>query len=211
MKRRGIVSLALAGVLASAMSIAMSAPASASGLTYGLHNRSNGFCLQPVNATQDAGAAVVQEPCTGRVEQRWVFHRLSVSRPLYRIENELSHLCLDALGGASDGTQVVQWPCSSISNQTWDTGVTLTGGAGTVGTVKSRVSGTTSHCLDVPGGQLFTLGAADADLGLQRHPRTGMVPRSKQLSCWARCAGCSTRTRPTPAPGGPSPDRVRRR
>ena len=39
MKRRGIVSLALAGVLASAMSIAMSAPASASGLTYGLHNR----------------------------------------------------------------------------------------------------------------------------------------------------------------------------
>ena len=118
----------------------------------------NGFCLQPVNGTQDVGAAVVQERCTGRLAQRWVFHRLSVSRPLYRIENELSHQCLDALGGATDGTQVVQWPCASISNQTWDTGVTVTGGARTVVTVKSRVSGTTSHCLDVPGGQFSTFG-----------------------------------------------------
>ena len=95
--------------------------------------------------------------CDSSFTQRWVFHRLSVSRPLYRIENELSHLCLDALGGATNGTQVVQWPCASISNQTWDTGVIVTGGA-TVGTVKSRVSGTTSHCLDVPGGQLSTFG-----------------------------------------------------
>ena len=157
MKRRGIVSLALAGVLASAMSIAVSAPASASGPIYELRNHSNGFCLQPVNGTQDAGAAVVQEPCGRSFTQRWVFHRLSVGHPLYRIENLLSHQCLDALGGATNGTRVVQWPCASISNQTWDTGVTLTGFSTAV-TVKSRVSGTTSHCLDVPGGELFTPG-----------------------------------------------------
>jgi hypothetical protein len=157
MKRRGIVSLALAGVLAFAMSIAVSAPASASDLTYRLDNANNSLCLQPVNATQDAGAAVVQVMCDVSLSDLWVFHRLSVSRPLYRIENLLSHQCLDALGGATNGTRVVQWPCASISNQTWDTGVTLTGGAAAV-TVKSRVSGTTSHCLDVPGGQLSTPG-----------------------------------------------------
>ena len=157
MKRRGIVSLALAGVLASAMSIAMSAPASASDLTYELHNRSNGLCLQPVNATEDAGAAVVQELCDGRSPSAGCSIGSASARPRYRIENELNHQCLDALGGASNGTQVVQWPCASISNETWDTGVTLTG-VSTVGTVKSRVSGTTSHCLDVPGGQLGTLG-----------------------------------------------------
>jgi hypothetical protein len=157
MKRRGIVSLALAGVLTSAMSIAVSAPASASDLTYRLHNASYGLCLQPVNGTQDAGAAVVQERCDSSLPQDWVFHRLSVSRPLYRIENLLSHQCLDALGGATNGTRVVQWPCVSISNETWDTGVGLTGFPTAV-TVKSRVSGTTSHCLDVPGGQLDTPG-----------------------------------------------------
>lgn len=155
MKRRGIVSLALAGVLAFAMSIAVSGPAGASDLTYQLRNASNGICLQPVNATQDAGAAVVQVPCDSSLPQRWVFHRLSGTR--YRIENELNHRCLDALGGATDGTRVVHWPCVSISNETWDTGVTLTGFP-TMVTVKSRVAGTTSHCLDVPGGQLFTLG-----------------------------------------------------
>src|SRR3954453_11970583 len=98
MKPRGIVSLALAGVLAFAMSIAVSGPASASDLTYQLRNASNGICLQPVNATQDAGAAVVQGLCDGSLPQRWVFHRLSVSGPRYRIENELNHRCLDALG-----------------------------------------------------------------------------------------------------------------
>jgi hypothetical protein len=157
MKRRaiGLVSLALAGVLASAMSIAVSAPASANDLTYRLHNGSYNMCLQPVNATQDAGAAVVQAPCNSRTEQRWVFHQLSGTR--YQIENEHSLRCLDALGRATNGTPVVQWPCASISNQTWDTGVTLTGRP-TVVTVKSRVSGTTSHCLDVPGGQVSTPG-----------------------------------------------------
>jgi hypothetical protein len=159
MKRRAIVSLALAGVLASAMCLAVSAPASASDLIYGLRNASNSICLQPVNASQDVGAAVVQWPCTGRLEQRWVFHRLSGTR--YQIENELSRRCLDAAGGAANGTPVVQWPCNSISNEIWDIGVTLVGFPAEV-TVKSRVSGTTSHCLDVPGGQLFTLG-----LGMQ--------------------------------------------
>src|SRR4051812_28949855 len=109
MKRRGIVSLALAGVLAFAMSIAVSGPASADDVTYQLANASNGICLQPVNATEDAGAAVVQELCTSGLPQRWVFHRLSGTR--YQIKNELNHRCLDALGGATDGTRVVQWPC----------------------------------------------------------------------------------------------------
>jgi hypothetical protein len=156
MKRRGIVSLALAAVLASVLSIALSSPASASDLTVGLRNGSNSMCLQPVNASQDVGAAVVQQPCNSRTEQRWVFHRLSGTQ--YRIENEFSRRCLNALGGATNGTQVVQWPCATLSNQTWDPGVALTGAPTVVTAIKSRISGTTSHCLDVPGGQLFTLG-----------------------------------------------------
>jgi hypothetical protein len=157
MKRRGIVSLTLAGVLAFAMSVAVSAPASASDLVYGLHNFGNSMCLQPINASQDVGAQVVQWPCNGSTEQRWVFHRLSGTR--YQIENEHSRRCLDALGGATNGTPVVQWPCGSLSNETWDTGVTLTGFPVVV-TVTSRVSGTTSHCLDVPGGMLSMPGLA---------------------------------------------------
>ena len=167
MKRRGIVSLAIAGVLASAMSIAVSAPASASDLTYGLSNGSNSLCLQPINATQDAGAEVVQWPCNGRAEQRWVFHPVatpggsglctpSACFESYQIDNELSRRCLDALGGATNGTRVVQWPCARINNQTWETDF-LTGFP-TVATMWSRVSGTFSHCLDVPGGQLSTVG-----------------------------------------------------
>lgn len=156
MRRRAIVSLALAGVPASAMSLAVSATASANDPVYAMHNVSN-MCLQPINGTQDAGADVVQQPCNGSTEQRWVFHSLGGAN--YRIENERSFRCLDALGGATNGTPVVQWPCASISNQTWDTGVTLAGFP-ILGTVRSRVSGTTSHCLDVPGAQLSTPGPA---------------------------------------------------
>jgi hypothetical protein len=165
MKRRGIVSLALAGVLASALSLAASAPASANDPVYAMHNFGNSMCLQPINGTQDAGAEVVQEPCNSSTEQRWVFHPLGGTK--YRIENEHSLRCLDAAGGATNGTPVVQWPCASISNQTWDTGVTLAGFP-ILATVKSRISGTTSHCLDVPGGQLSMPGLAIQIWGCNR-------------------------------------------
>src|SRR4051794_35972510 len=125
MRRHRFVSLALAGALAIAISVAVSAPARASGLTYPIHNSGFSSCLQPINGNQDLGAEVVQELCNSSTEQRWVFQRLSGTQ--YRIANEHSDRCLDALGGATNGTPVVQWSCSSISNQTWDTGVTLTG------------------------------------------------------------------------------------
>src|SRR4051794_39958341 len=157
MKRRGIVSLVLAAVLASVMSAALSSPASAADVTARLRNGSDTMCLQPINASQDVGAAVVQQPCNGRPEQNWTFHQLSGTQ--YRIENEASRRCLNALGGAFNGVDVVQWPCGALSNQTWDPGVKLAPFLPVVvSALKSRVAGTTSHCLDVPGGHLFDSG-----------------------------------------------------
>src|SRR4051812_5076126 len=124
MKRRGIVSLMLAAVLASVMSIALSSTASAAvPVIAGLRNGSDNLCLQPINASQDVGAAVVQQPCNGTEEQRWMFEKISGTQ--YRIENQHSRRCLNALGGAANGVDVVQWPCGALSNQTWDPGVTL--------------------------------------------------------------------------------------
>jgi alpha-galactosidase len=157
MRRNRIVSLALAGALALALSVVVSAPASASSdHTYQVRNL-GGLCLQSANRTQDLGAEIVQTSCGGSAsDQRWVFRSLGGTR--YHIENENSARCMDVFGGAVAGTPVVQWSCSSISNETWDPGVVLNGGF-TVTTLRTRVAGTSSHCLTVPQGR-------DRDQGL---------------------------------------------
>jgi hypothetical protein len=59
-------------------------------------------------------------------------------------------LCLDARGGAADGTPVQQWTCNNISNENWQTGKQINQLPAIYPSLISRVSGTSSHCLDMP-------------------------------------------------------------
>ena len=58
-------------------------------------------CLQPINDTGQ-GAAIVQEPCNGGAAQQWTV--VSVGSNVFHYVNVLSGLCLDARGGAVNGT-----------------------------------------------------------------------------------------------------------
>lgn len=130
-----------------------------------IHSVSDGMCLQPLNASMEPGAAIVQEPCTGSPAQMWVWtlpngntgwiwgiqtqnnpaNGIPVSWVTHLV-NGLSGLCLDARGSAQNGTPVQQWPCDQISNENWEAGTS------DIGILKSRVSGTNDYCLDKPGG-----------------------------------------------------------
>jgi hypothetical protein len=147
MKRCRLISLLLVGATAAALSLAVEPPASANGAVVPLRNYGNGKCLQPVNSSPDQGAAIVQQPCNGSIAQGWAF--IPLGGTTYHFMNQLSGFCLDARGGAVNGTPVDQWTCNSITNENWDTGLTLPDAV----PLTSRVSGTHSHCLDVSGGQ----------------------------------------------------------
>ena len=110
------------------------------------------LCLQPVDESTEQGAAIVQQPCGDTkagppLAQQWT--RIPVSGNIFHFKNSLSQLCLDARGGAANGTPVQQWTCNSISNENWETGKRAD--PGTPPALISRVSGTSSHCLDMPG------------------------------------------------------------
>jgi hypothetical protein len=108
-------------------------------------------CLQPVGASLDAGAAIIQTHCDSssrNLAQQWVPEDLGGGVVRYRNVN--SNLCLDARGGATNGTPVQQWTCNAISNERWQPVILGTGPDDLDGPVISRVSGTSSLCLDVP-------------------------------------------------------------
>ncbi len=105
-------------------------------------------CLQPINGSTAQGAAIVQEPCNKSAAQQWT--KVSVGGNIFHYVNGLSGLCLDARGGAVNGTPVQQWTCNKISNENWEPGEDIDD---TIPPLFSRVSGTKSTCLDIPGGQ----------------------------------------------------------
>jgi Ricin-type beta-trefoil lectin domain len=109
---------------------------------------SNGrFCLQPDSDVQ--GAAIVLLSCNNTLAQTW--RRIELSDGTVQYVNEQTQLCLDARGGASNHTPVQQWTCNNISNEKWEAADYFYFGSVVV---FSRVSGTKTHCLDLPGGQL---------------------------------------------------------
>jgi hypothetical protein len=110
-----------------------------------LRNTGNDKCLQPLNASMDAGVPIVQEPCDGSRAQEWGF--MTLGGTTFRMLNHETGLCVDAQGNNTNGTPIIQWPCATISNETFDSGVELPGEV----TMTARVSGTHSHCIDVPG------------------------------------------------------------
>jgi hypothetical protein len=119
-----------------------------------IRSSASDLCLQPLNESFDRGVAIIQEPCNAGPAQQW--EEIPISGAIFHYRNVLTGLCLDARGGATNGTPVQQWVCNNISNENWevtedqpDSGVELI----------SRVSGTRSHCLDVPNSQQ-TIGLA---------------------------------------------------
>jgi hypothetical protein len=105
-------------------------------------------CLQPANGSTDQGAAIVQERCNGSTAQQWT--EVAVGGNIFHYVNALSGLCLDVRGGARNGAPVQQWTCNGISNERWQPGEDI---PDEIPPLISRVSGTSSHCLDMPGAQ----------------------------------------------------------
>jgi len=88
---------------------------------YAIESGLSGKCLQPApgDLAQSTGDAIVEEPCNGNSLQQW---GVQGSGHDINFENEGSGWCLDALGGATDGTRIVQWNCEPITNQNWGWG-----------------------------------------------------------------------------------------
>ena len=119
-----------------------------------IENVATGMCLQPVDGSIDAGAAIVQVPCGTDPAQGWSFrHPPRHTLPIV-ITNERSGLCLDARGGAANGTPIQQWPCVGISNESWDT----PGDDSQIYALRSFVGGFDgpSYCVDVPNQQAIS-------------------------------------------------------
>ena len=140
------VTLLSAAVLAAGAALAAAAPAQAENPIVRLVNVQNGRCLQPVGGSTLAGAAIVQQACDGSPAQQWTVTPVSSTR--VHLVDRGTGLCLDARGKAVDGTPVQQWPCNGISNESWEPEDVPTD---SFPRLFSRVSGTRSHCLDIPG------------------------------------------------------------
>ena len=109
-----------------------------------LVNGENAKCLQPVHGSTNRGDAIVQQSCNGSVAQQWTVIQVSATK--VHLVSRASQLCLDARGGAKNGTPIQQWPCNSISNENWSFGITNN-------LLSSGVSNTFSHCVATPGAQ----------------------------------------------------------
>jgi hypothetical protein len=85
----------------------------------------NGKCLQPAKGSSANGTAIVQVACDGSAAQFWDMHfnasGFANNHTWYQLSNQSTHLCLDARGGAVNGTPIQQWTCSGISNEKWST------------------------------------------------------------------------------------------
>ena len=105
-------------------------------------------CLQPANGSD--GAAIVQETCNGSEAQQW-----SVTQGENNAEyhNEATGYCIDAFGGAANGTRIVQWVCASptIGNQRWQFGQQV-GQTSPDGELQSGIVGSDyGYCIATPG------------------------------------------------------------
>jgi Ricin-type beta-trefoil lectin domain-like len=144
--------LLLAAAIATGSSLAVASPSLADSPIVQLQSHASGKCLQPVNGSP--GAAIVQETCNGSVLQQWTQGSSEASggtdsNSLHFV-NRSSQLCLDARGGATNGTPIQQWMCDWISNENWAFGV---GNNQYNEELVSRVSGTWSYCISTPGVQ----------------------------------------------------------
>jgi hypothetical protein len=122
----------------------------------------SGKCLQPAKASSANGAAIVQVACDGSAAQFWAMHFMASGfanhNTWYQVINQSTHQCLDARGGAVNGTPIQQWPCSGISNEKWSTSNCQSTAGVTTCTVPSLIFNSKvaqdrpyTHCLATPG------------------------------------------------------------
>lgn len=111
-----------------------------------IYNAHTNQCLQPVDYSE--GSPIVQMPCNGAFLQQWT--PWWEGNGIIKYQNSWTGMWLDARGGAANGTPVQQWEGSKISNENWQPGQADEDG---IPSLKSRVSGTNSYCLDIPGGR----------------------------------------------------------
>jgi Ricin-type beta-trefoil lectin domain-like len=142
MRNHRLVTLLSAAAITTASGLAVAAPAHAEDAIVKLVSVESGKCLQPVNGSLTQGEAIVQETCNGSVAQQWTV--TAVSSTKVHLVNRSSRLCLDARGGATNGTPIQQWTCDWISNENWSFGITNN-------LLSSGVSNTFSHCVATPG------------------------------------------------------------
>ena len=144
MSNRRISKLFLAAAIATAYSLSVATRGLAEDPIVKFVSSSSGKCLQPVNGSLNQGDAIVQQTCDGSVAQQWTV--TAVSSAKVHLVNRASHLCLDARGGATNGTPIQQWTCNKITNENWSFGITNN-------LLSSGVSNTFSHCIATPGTQ----------------------------------------------------------
>jgi hypothetical protein len=150
MTRHRPIAAFLTAAAAVVATLVVAAPARADtplSFTVSIQSNASLKCLQPANG--QGGAAIIQMPCNHSDAQTWRFYTRSDG---YIVVNVGSDMCLDAFGGAANGTPVVQWPDVTgpgcpISNMKWTANRALPD----VVTLRSRVAGTSNYCLDVPG------------------------------------------------------------
>ena len=151
MRRRALFALLLTTVLSTVAGLAVDSPANAASSFHQIHNVGSDKCIRPVDGSVEAGVAIMQDLCDANDQSQFWFSDRIVRGDfdvVYRFVNQKSGLCLDARGGATNGTPIQQWPCNSITNELW----LPNGSVAAHFDIISRVSGTQSHCLDVPNG-----------------------------------------------------------
>jgi hypothetical protein len=148
------VAVLLAGLgLAATATAANTQPASArsvtlfAGVFHPIRSVANFMCLQPAGGSTALFAAIVQEACVpGSVAQGWEFKDLGDNH--YQFVSQVSGLCMYA-NGAFNFATVTQEECKRVSNNEWNTNVTLP----EVVSLESRIGfRNTRRCIDVDGG-----------------------------------------------------------
>src|SRR5450631_3565993 len=139
-----LMTLLFATAIATVTALTLALPAEAEDPIVKPVSTENQKCLQPLNGSLAQGVAVVQETCNGSAAQQWTV--TSVSSTKVHLVNRASHLCLDARGGATNGTPIQQWTCNKITNENWGFGITNN-------LLVSAVSNSFSHCIATPGDQ----------------------------------------------------------
>jgi hypothetical protein len=146
--RKRIVATTFAFVAAMAGSVGAAAPAFADDhFDVTVRNTGSGKCLAPQGNSTADGVSIVQVQCTGNAFQRWDF--IDRGDHVFQLRNAVTLKCMDAFGLNTNGVPVVQWPCAKTTNQRFQASRNLPDYV----SLRSRVAGTKTHCIDVPGGQ----------------------------------------------------------
>ncbi|GAB2864075.1 RICIN domain-containing protein [Lentzea nigeriaca] len=146
--RKWITTSALTMAVAVVGSIGLATPALADDhFDVTVRSAASGKCLAPQGGSSADGAPIVQVTCDGNPFQRWDF--IDHDDHIFQIRNAVTLKCMDVTSGPANGIPVVQWPCKNVTNERFQASRDLPDFV----SLKSRVAGTKTHCVDVPGGR----------------------------------------------------------